>query len=236
MIYLETQKPIRFNGLDIYQFSLNDILDYDMDRYNMMLLPYLLDVDDFDINDKSLLDNINIFDILVYSEDFFKLLLDSVRFFCKTNQISFDEQKGVLYINDGYLDRNNFSEFSEIILKINAKNKPEKEIPPRDMTEKQLDIWNKLQKGRKRKLEKSQIDLSELINICQFGGDYYIPIEDILKMNMWNIARCYKSIVGKSSFNESFDIYCVTGEEKLIKNRHWTDLIRVDDNKKEEII
>ena len=101
------------------------------------------------------------------------------------------------------------------------------------MTEKQKDIWNKLQQGRQRAAEKSQIDLSDLINVCQFGGDYYISKDDILNWTMWNITRCYKNILGKSNFKESFEVYCVTGEDKLIKNQHWTDLIKIENNKEE---
>lgn len=234
LVYLETQKDIDFNGVKIYQTSLNDIVDYDIEKYNMLLLPFLLDIDDFEIQDENLIKNLNIFDILLLTEGTFKMLLDSISFFCKTNQISYDEQKGCLYIGEGYIDRNNFAEFADIILKINSKQKQVKEKPPENMTEKQRDIWEKLQKGRQRALEKGAVDLSDLINTCQFGGDYYISMEDILKWTMWNITRCYKAIIGKSSFKESFDIYCVTGEDKLIKNRHWTDLIKID-NKEENI-
>ena len=232
-IYLITQKQIKFNDITIYQPSLNKIIEYGIDDYNMLMLPFLLDIDDFEGLEKHTDGDIDIFDILTLTQESLSILLDSISYFCKTEEISFDEDKRVLYIGDGYIDRNNFKEFSEIILKINAKQKTKKEKPPKDMTEKQRDIWEKLQQGRQRKLEKSQIELCDLINICQFGGEYYIPKDDILEWTMWNIARCYKNIIGKSNFKESFEVYCVTGEEKLIKNQHWTDLIKIENNKEE---
>jgi hypothetical protein len=229
LVYLETQKPIKFNNIAIYQTPLNDILDYDIEKYNMLILPFLVDIDDLNIPEEILIQDINIFDILVLNEENFSMLLNSLSFFCKTNEISFDEQKRILYIGDGYIDRNNFADFSKIILETNSKQKATKEKPPKNMTEKQRDIWDKLQRGRQRALEKSQIDLADLINTCQFGGDYYIPLDDILQWTLWNITRCYKTILGKSNFRELFDIYCVTGEKKLIENHHWTDLIKVND-------
>ena len=237
LLYLETQKQINFNNIIIYQIPLNDILDYNIDKYNMLMLPFLLDVDDFDIQDKDLIQGMNIFDILILDQTTLTMLLDSISFFCKSNEIQFDEQKKILYIGDGYIDRNNFAEFAEIILKMNAKQKIKKEKPPQNMSEKQKDIWAKLQQGRERAAAKSQVDLSDLINICQFGGNYYISMTEILQWTMYNISRCYKSILGKSNFQELFEIYCVTGENKLIENRHWTDLIKVDDsiNKEEKI-
>lgn len=235
LVHLITQKQIKFNNITIYQTPLDDILEYGVDEYNMLILPFLLDIDDFDIPDNFMIQNVNIFDILILTEQTLTMLLNSISFFCKTDEIRFDEQKSILYIGDGYIDRNNFAEFAEIILKINAKQKQEREKPPKDMSEKQKEIWEKLQQGRQRAAVKSQIDLADLINVCQFGGDFYISMEDISKWTMFNIARCYKSVVGKSNYQDVFDIYCVTGEEKLIKNRHWTDLIRVDDDIKDEV-
>lgn len=230
LIYLEAQKPIKFNDILIYQITLDDILDYDMEKYNMLLLPFLVDIDDLNISDEVRVEDLNIFDILTLEENL-SILLNSISFFCKTDEIAFDEQKQVLYIGNGYIDKNNFADFAKIILESNSKQKTQKEKPPKHMTDKQKDIWEKLQAGRKRAMEKSQIDLADLINVCQFGGDYYIPMDDILQWTLWNISRCYKTIVGKSSFRELFDIYCVTGEEKLIKNHHWTELIKVNDRK-----
>lgn len=234
-VYLETQKPIKFNNIIIYQPSLDEILEYDIDKYNMLILPFLLDVDDFEFMDNSLIQNVNIFDILILdsNSEIFRILLDSISFFCKTDEIGLDGQKGVLYIGDGVIDRNNFSEFAEIILQLNAKQKPKKEIPPANMSEKQKEIWAKLHAGRQRAFEKSQIDLSDLINICQFGGQYFVPMSEILQWSLFNISRCYKSIIGKSNYQDLFDIYIVTGEEKLIKNQHWTDLIKINNNKEE---
>lgn len=231
LVYLEAQKPMKFNNIPIYQITLDEILEYGMEKYNMLLLPFLVDVDDLDIPEEVQSQDINIFDILTVNSENLSMLLDSISFFCKTDKIGFDEQKQTLYIGDGHIDKNNFADFSKIILESNSKQKVQKEKPPKNMTEKQKDIWYKLQEGRRRSAEKSQVDLSDLINACQFGGDYYIPMNDILQWTLWNIARCYKAILGKSSFRELFDIYCVTGEEKLIKNHHWTDLIRVNDRK-----
>lgn len=234
-VYLIAQKQIKFNNITIYQISLDDILEYGVDEYNMLILPFLLDIEDFDIQDGFTIQDMNIFDILILTKETLIMLLNGISFFCKTDEIRFDEQNGILYVGDGYIDRNNFAEFADIILKINAKQKQEKEKPPKDMTQKQKEIWEKLQSGRQRAAAKSQIDLADLINVCQFGGDYYISLNDILQWTMFNIVRCYKTVLGKSNYQDGFDIYCVTGEEKLIKNRHWTELIKVDDNQKDEM-
>ena len=74
-VYLETQKPIKFNNIIIYQISLNEILDYDMEKYNMLLLPFLVDIDDLNIPDEIQIQDMNIFDILTLNEANLSMLL-----------------------------------------------------------------------------------------------------------------------------------------------------------------
>lgn len=232
---LVTQKPIIFNNIKIQQPTLNTILDdIGMDKYNELLIPFIIDMDFFDFPD-NIKEQYNIFDILT-SDINIGQLLDSISVFCDVDKAGLDTENQRLYIgdNNGYLDCNNFQEFTDIILKINSKIKPEKETPPKNMTAKQKDIWEKLQAGRKRQAEKNQIKLQDLINTCQFGGDYYIPMEDILNWTLWNISRCYQTILGKSGYKDAFSVYCVTGEKDLVK-KHWTDLISVGDKKQDTI-
>jgi hypothetical protein len=233
---LITQKPIIFNGIKIIQPTLNMILDEEMgmDKYNEYLIPFFIDLDFFNIPDEAQ-EQYNIFDIMTLDENI-EFLLNSISIFCNTNVVKFDTEKKRLYIGDkeGYLDCNNFKEFSDIILKINSKERPPKEIPPKNMSEKQKDIWDKLCAGRKRQAEKNRINLADMLGTCELGGDYYIPIEDILNKTLWNISRCYQAILGKSNYKDAFSIYCVTGEKDLIK-RHWTDLISIDDKKQNKI-
>lgn len=243
---LITQKPIYFNGIKIIQPTLDTIInDFGMEKYNECLLPFVIDLDFFDISDelKEQYNINNVFDILVLDSNI-SLLLNSIEIFCGTKPMSFDTKNKRLYIGDtstdnfdvnsNYLDSNNFNDFADIILKINSKTKPQKEIPPKNMTAKQKDIWNKLQAGRKRHAEKSQIDLADLINTCEFGGDYYIPMSNILNWTLWNISRCYQAILGKSNYKDAFSVYCVTGEKDLVK-KHWSDLISIDDKEQNKI-
>ena len=243
---LITQKPIYFNGIKIIQPTLNTIIDdFGMEKYNEYLLPFIIDLDFFNISDelKEQYNITNVFDIFILDNNI-SLLLNSINVFCDAETISLDTENKRLYIGDNsvdsfdidsnYLDSSNFNDFADIILKINSKTKPQKEIPPKNMTAKQKDIWDKLQAGRKRHIEKSQINLTDLINTCEFGGDYYVPMSNILNWTLWNISRCYQTILGKSNYKDAFSVYCVTGEKDLIK-KHWSDLISIDDKEQNTI-
>jgi hypothetical protein len=233
---LITQKPIIFNGIKIIQPTLNDILNekVGMDKYNEYLIPFFIDLDFLNVPDEYQ-EQYNIFDIMT-NNDNIEFLLNAINIFCQTDIIKFDMENKKLYIGDngGYLDCNNFKDFSDIILKINSKERPTKEKPPKNMTEKQRDIWEKLTAGRQRQAGKNRIDLADMLNTCEFGGDYYIPMKEILNWTLWNISRCYQVILNRSSYKDAFSIYCVTGEKDLIK-QHWTDLISIEDKKQNKI-
>lgn len=169
---------------------------------------------------------LSLFDIFTMDQNL-PALLDSLTLFCGEQEFSFDIQTRRLQVGEGYLDRENFTEFAAIILKTNAKEKPKVEKPPVFQNERQRDIWEKIQAGRQRRAKRAHIELYDLINVCQFGGASYIPMEEILSWTLWRISNCYQSILGRSAYADNFRIYCVTGEKETIENKHWTDLMKI---------
>ena len=227
-LYLKTQKHIKFYDICIiYQPSFEEILDYGVDEFENLLLPYCITLDNVsEVLTEEEKKGLTNFDLLYSSKEFISSLLVSLEFFCKSKIIDFD-LKGILF--QGYnerLNRNNFDEFAEIILNICGRERPrvEKKV---FANERQRDIWEKLQEGRRKHAKKNELRLEDVLNICEFGGNYYIPIEEIIKWSLWRILNCYKSIIGISSYEDSFDIFLVSGKKELIENKHWTELIKL---------
>ena len=235
-LYLKVQKPIKFYDVCIInQPSFEEILDYGTEEFEKLLLPYSITIDNIseDLTDEQKKGLTN-FDLLLSSKEFVFYLLISLEFFCKSEIIDFDEIEGISFKGfKGKLNRNNFDELAEIILNICSRERPkvEKKI---FANERQKDIWEKLQEGRKRNAKKNELKMEDILNICEFGGKYYIPIEEIMKWSIWRIINCYKTITGISSYENSFDIFLVSGENKLIEGKHWTELIKIDYKSKEE--
>ena len=233
-LYLKVQEPIKFYDVcTIYQPSFKEILNYGFDEFGKLLLPYYITID-------SLLDeiteeekqNITNFELVCSSQDIVGFLFLSLEFFCKC-KLDVDKDG---FIFDGYkgrLDKNNFDEFAEIILKICGRERVKKEKIPEFKNDRQKDIWQKLQEGRKRNAKNNEVNLEDIINYCEFGGRSYISIEEIKKWTMWRIINCYNSIIGASAYNDSFRIYLVSGEKSLIENKHWTDLLKLNYQYKE---
>ena len=68
---------------------------------------------------------IKTFDLIISNEDILSYLLISLKVLCKTDNITF--MQNCIMINDSYLHRDNFDEFSDIVLKIHAREKPKQD-------------------------------------------------------------------------------------------------------------
>lgn len=227
-LYLKVQKPIEFYDICIiYQPSFDEILDYKIHNFEKLLLPFYITVESIEeqLNEeqKNILTN---FDLVCSSQEFMYYLVASLEFFCKS-KIDFDEN-GISFDEfNGKLNKNNFDEYAEIILKICGRERPkiEKKV---FANERQKDIWEKLQEGRSRNEKRNELKLEDLLNVCEFGGKYHIPIEEITKWSLWRIINCYKTIMGISTYEDSFSIYLISGEKNLIEGKHWTELIKLN--------
>jgi hypothetical protein len=220
---LVLQEPINFYGLTVYQYSLKEISTIGFDYYNSLLLPYLLTWELLNIPEDKVID-LKYFDILMVEQDLFDSLIKSLCLFCKTDNIKIQDEN--IFINDFILNRDNFDEFGQVILDINSREKPKIEKPPVFANDRQKDIWEKLQEGRKKNKKKEELQLCDILNIVEFGGKFHIPIETIKTWTLWKIMNAYKSILEKDNYDSSFSVYLVSGETKLIE-KHWTQQIRV---------
>lgn len=223
-LQLITQQQIIFNGIKIYQPSLSEIIKIGIEEYNYQLLPFIVDIETLNLPIQA--SEMSIFDILTL-ENNLPILLTAIKQFCRLSEMKFDESLKRLYIDNGYLDRKNFKEFSDIILKINSKERPKIEKTPNFTSNKQKEIWDKIQKGRKRKESTNQLYLFDMINVCEFGGEYHIPMSEIMTWSLWRISNCYKTILSKSGYKDSFNIFLVSGEKELIENKHWLEQIKI---------
>lgn len=228
-LYLKVQKPIKFYDVCIiHQPSLNEILEYNIEEFEKLLLPYYITLDNIseELTDEQK-EGLTNFDLLRNSREFVSYLLMSLEFFCKSEIIDFDEKDGISFKGfNGRLNRNNFDELAEIILKICGRERPkvEKKV---FANERQRDIWEKLQEGRRRSAKRNELKLEDVLNICEFGGKYHIPIEEIIRWSLWGIINCYKTIMGISNYEDSFSIFLVNGNKDLIEDKHWTELIKL---------
>ena len=120
------------------------------------------------------------------------------------------------------IDSSNFDDISDIILKINGSKKVEIEKPPANMSPRQRDIWEKLQEGRRNDAKKNEVHIYDVLNVCEYCGDYRIPIEELKTWSLWRIMNCYKTRLNIKSYDDNLQIALVSGDSKSISGEnHW---------------
>lgn len=63
--------------------------------------------------------------------------------------------------------------------------------------------------------------------MCEFAGDYHIPMSEIMSWSLWRLINCYNNILEKQSYKDSFEIFLVSGDKNIIENKHWLDRIKI---------
>jgi hypothetical protein len=225
---LVLQLDINFNGIKIYQNTINEIFAYGIEEYNKLLLPFFLTLDDLKIP-KEEQNKYNMFDLIMLEEELFYILVNSIRYFCKTDNIKTTKTKsGIgLNIDGGILNRDNYEEFCNIILKIHSKERLKEDILPENPRQKEIEL--KLREARARCKPKSDIQLCDIINIVKYGGKYHISTEEIKKMTLWDLSMAYYAKVGVSNWEDSLSIALVSGDkENKLDNLHWLKQLKVD--------
>ena len=233
-LQLITQKPINYNGLLFYPISFGYICDnIGLNAFDNLLFPFLITKDCLNISDDEF-EDIDLFEDVVLKD---KTMLSSIalilQLFCHSEEVSKLGNQIILKFKDKnnfVVTKNNFEDICQIIMKINGKQKIKIEKPPKNMSKRQRDVWEKLQIGRKKENEKNSVHIYDMINVCEFGGNYHIPIEEIEKWTLWKIMNCYKARVDIKTYDDSLKICLVSGDGKSISNKnHWHHKLMVRD-------
>ena len=157
----------------------------------------------------------------------------TLQLFCKCEDIYKRDNELLVKFNEKepfVINNGNFEDICQIIMKMNGKDKIKVEKPPKNMSERQRDVWEKLQAGRKRENEKNTVHIYDMLNICEFGGNYHIPIEEIENWTLWKIMNCYKARVNMKTYDDSLHICLVSGDGKSISDKnHWHYKLMVRD-------
>ena len=155
-------KPINCDGLIIYPVSFGEICDnVGLENFDKLLMPFLITKECLGVDDEEKLDTIDLFENVIMND---RAMLHSVaiifEIFCKAKDILRTQTEIILKFegkDDFIVNKDNFEKISQVIGKINGKDKIKVEKPPKNMSDRQRDVWEKLQAGRKKENEKNRI-------------------------------------------------------------------------------
>lgn len=229
--------PIYYETLCIYPVSFSTLFKlFGIDGFDYLMIPFCMTSDYAKEALNIETTNDNIFnDVIIKNEDLLKNACIVLTVFCKCGKITLknntlhiydDNNENVIYD----ITNDNFNDISEILLKLNNKEKIVIEKPPINMSERQRDVWEKLQAGRKRDAEKNRLHIYDIINICEFGGNYHIPVEEMENWTLWKLMRCYNSRTGIKEYDDSLKIGIANYDLSSVqKDNYWIKKMMIRD-------
>jgi len=241
-------RPILFdkeNDLYVRQPTIGEIVDLGEDGFNQLIMPMTLTNESvfgglekeeelkaefhiYDLYFAQIEENVFVLDSVFGGKSALGVLKESLSYFLQTDDIEFLIHRKKIVINSNFLlDKKGFMNLRTIIQGITNKSDIEVDKPPKNMTEKQKDIWAKLQKGRRRKAEKDATYLQDLIGYVSFGGTTYIPLDHIEKMTYYQFSNAYKSIMGVDAFRTGMSYKLSQKFDVKDEIKHWTESLKI---------
>jgi hypothetical protein len=234
------KKPIElFDSVVIHQPTIKEILNYGFSKFTLLLSPYRADIDMLNIDDenKKLYKNFDLFFFKTqFGERIFKignidmlnLLIDSIKFYFKTDDIIVSDEHMCLVINKVFiLDRDNFDYISSLIFKINKTTKPKFEKSPVFQNDRQRDVYEKIMKGREKSQQENSTNYETIMNNVVHGGDYFISYDYVENMSIYQLINTYESIMNKEGFNKNFSQYLAGAEPDKLDLTHWSQKLKI---------
>lgn len=219
--------PIQFYDVcTIYPITVEDMVKYySSDDSRLIFEPFL-------ITHKLLSDDLinkPIYEIIIEDQSLLQLMAVCIIRLCKctVDDITFKNDNEICILNNkSTINKDNFEEFADVVatmLYINrSKLKKQEDEIPKFETEEGKQRWLKYQELKKKYAPKvNGSELNNLIMYSQFGGNYYIPDEEIMKWTYWKLIYSQEVISNK----QSYDINCqavLQGADKRIIKDHWT--------------
>lgn len=234
--------------IKVYQPSVDEIVDIGEKQFNELVLPFILTTEAIFNgieNEDELVEKYNVFDLFFIQSENGKtilddtifsgkkaldVLIDAIVFFTHVDKSEIrviNHLRNSIAIGRLVITRENFSLLKDAIHAVLNRKDIEIEKPPKDMGSRQKAIWEKLQQGRRRRAEKEASYLQDIMNFVQFGGNSYIPIQEILSMTYYQLYNAYKSILGKEAHHIG-TLYKISPKFEIKDEiSHWTKTIKI---------
>jgi hypothetical protein len=238
---------VKIEGIgEIFQPTIDDIKNpmIGEKKYNELIIPFITSTDMFNISDqyKSI---VKVFDLFFIKDEkgekllkhnegkvnekpMLDLLVESLKFFFKTEEIKVDEHYMSIMVGcEGLIYRENFDMLSDLVLEINNIERPVLEKVPEFTSDKQKDVYTKLTEGRRKKREQETKSLMSIINIVMHGGKTFISYDEIKKFTISQLYNTYSSVVQIDYCNREYDKYLAGANPKDLDLKHWTERLKI---------
>lgn len=228
-------KPISFENSLIYQPTVDSIDDITEDKFNQLTLPFSMNLDVVNIPQEYKQD-LKIYDLFfvpsilnVSGTDMILFLFEGLRFFFKTEEVILNDDNSINIDNKTLIDRDNFEELQDIILKISCSKKAE--IPKEKMfeNERAKRIHDNLQKQRElyrqRSGEKENNSILPTVINELIHEDSDFTYENIGNKTMWQSMNSLAIMRIKDEYKTNIMLVSNMTDSSKMNLSHWKERI-----------
>lgn len=159
-----------------------------------------------------------------------EVIIEALSYWTKLDVESFQALSSGRIVNkdmDWVIDEKVFNSIGECIKEIIGYEQDLDLIAPKDMSERQLDIWQKTYKGRVRNRQKNSISFADKIMILSISMDAYIPIGDIREMTIYHFNKLYEGLSEKESYEKQWEVKMSPKFESDGNIKHWKEKFKI---------
>lgn len=229
-------KDIPIKGIGILkQPVLLDILSIGFDNYKKMVIPFQLTLEILESEiDLSSFKTLDIFfakdehgELNEVSLSYLISLIQSIKYFIDTDNVDIDfHNQTILLDNKNYVNRDNFDNLADVILKITMSEKIKIEKEDSNKSERQKEIDKKLAEGRAKKQKQEAITLFDMINVLIHSENTKFDYDSILKLTYLQIRNSYEVVMNIENYD--VNLACLNGfmDTSLLDLTHWSEKVR----------
>lgn len=156
-----------------------------------------------------------------------KVIIDSLAYWTGLEPDDFKALSNNKIVNQNanwVLDEKIFNSFCAIVKDLLSYEQDLDLIAPKNMSDRQLDIWKKTYAGRMRNRQKSAKGMTDKILILSISMDAYIPLEEIRKMSIYHFNKLYEGLGEKEAYDKQWEVKLSPKfESKQGRMQHWKE-------------
>lgn len=203
----------------VFQPTIDEIMNIGSINYFNLVSPYLMELKDT---------NESVYNLFFKQEN-----LSSINYISMSLELFFKQEvkvdsfnKRFLIGEHGVIDKDNFSELSEIIKLISCFEEDVPEKLPENMSEEQKRIHEKMKYHRNRRANIDAPTLKEILNTVIHRGRSFIPYDVVGKFNYYQLINSYKAIFGLDSHDISMMYKLSPNFEVKDDIPHWSKVLK----------
>lgn len=233
--YYITGLPIRTKELGIiHQPTIEEILSAGLTE-KQIVQPFLLHLDliikEQDEELKKVLMNFDLF--FITQSELIGSLMKSLVFLYRTENVVLSndktlEDKKIIVDDNIIINRYNFDSLADIVLGMFCTQRPsvEEEEKVNLPSEKHKKIWEKMQKRKKKKALKNQMELCDIINIVSHANGF-IAYREVIKLTYYQLITSYKTMMHMESYKEFTQFKLSPKFDIQSDVKHWMNLSKI---------